>query len=300
MTPGGWTRYSWILMVVLVAACAPAPSGPNPTLSIQTGVDASGWVSVPAGQFLLGPHNTQATTDAYQIMATDVTNAQYAAYLNWALAAGKISLAEKEVMGYYPGDLFHGRRHEIKIEAGNYMHVTLGSPGLRVTFDGKTFGVQSGYENHPMAMVTWFGAKAYCDFNNWRLPSEAEWEKAARGSDGRAFPWGNEIAPNQANYYDSNDPTETTFGKQGDTTPVGFYNGKTYSGYTTAAAASPYGAYDMAGNVWQWTADIYQGVHYRYLRGGSKDTYAYNLRAWTRNSAAPEYASPDVGFRCAR
>ncbi len=295
----GMRKYM-IVVFVLVAACAPAQPGANPTLSIQTGVDPSTWVNVPAGQFLMGPHNEPATTSAYQMMTTDVTNSQYAAYLNQALAAGKISLADKQVMGYYPGDVFHAHRHEVKIDARNYPQITLDNPDLRVTFDGKTFGVQPGYEKHPMVMVTWFGAKAYCDFNGWHLPKEIEWEKAARGDDGRAYPWGNDIAPNQANYYASGDPTETTMGKQGGTTPVGYYNGKTRNGYTTAPATSPYGAYDMAGNVWQWTADVYEGVHYRYLRGGSKDTYAYNLRAWTRNSAAPDYASPDVGFRCAR
>ncbi len=289
-----------MLLVVLIAACAPAQHGTNPTLSAQTGVDVSAWVSVPAGEFLMGAHNEQATTGAYQIMATDVTNAQYAEYLNQALAAGKIRVANNQVMGYYPGDVFHGHRHEMKIDAGDYPHLTVNNPDLRLSFDGRIFAVKPGYENHPMVMVTWFGAKAYCDFKGWRLPKEAEWEKAARGGDGRAYPWGNDIAPNQANFYDSNDPTEAAFGKQGDTTPVGFYNGKTYNGYATISSTGPYGAYDMAGNVWQWTADIYEGVHYRYLRGGSKDTYAYNLRAWTRNNAAPDYASPDVGFRCVR
>jgi formylglycine-generating enzyme required for sulfatase activity len=56
----------------------------------------------------------------------------------------------------------------------------------------------------------------------------------------------------------------------------------------------------MAGNVWQWTGDVYEDQHYRYMRGGSKDTYGYNLRVWTRNSAGPEYYSPAIGFRCAR
>ena len=150
-----------------------------------------------------------------------------------------------------------------------------------------------------MVLVTWFGAKAYCEFYGWRLPTENEWEKAGRGSDGRPFPWGDEIALNNANYYSSHDLFEKLSGSYS-TTPVGYYNGRTYDGYETLDSPSPCGAYDMAGNVWQWTADVYESTHYRYLRGGSKADYAYNLRVWMRNSAGPDYASPNVGFRCVR
>ena len=154
-------------------------------------------------------------------------------------------------------------------------------------------------ENHPVTMVTWFGARAYCEYYGWRLPLEDEWEKAARGVDGRPYPWGDEIHRQNANYYSSRDPYEAQ-SKLGTTTPVGFYNGKTYQGYQTIDSANPYGLYDMAGNVWQWTGDDHPDQHYRYLRGGSFQTYEYNLRAWTRNSAGPDYYSPGVGFRCAR
>jgi formylglycine-generating enzyme required for sulfatase activity len=81
---------------------------------------------------------------------------------------------------------------------------------------------------------------------------------------------------------------------------VGFYDGRVYNGYRTQDALSPYGLYDMAGNVWQWVSDITEGTHDRYLLGGSKDNYGYNLRVWTRNSARPDDYSPSVGFRCAR
>jgi formylglycine-generating enzyme required for sulfatase activity len=289
-----------LLATLLIVACS-ARQSPAAPLLFDTGVNPDTWVTVPAGEFLFGQHNQHVNIPyAYEIMVTDVTNAQYATYLNKALADGKVKIAGNQVVGYYPGDRFTGKRHEKEIRAGDYLHVPIGDPDLRLAYDGKSFSVKSGYENHPVVAITWFGAKAYCEYFGWQLPTEIEWEKAARGTDGRAYPWGNDIALNQANFYASRDPFETGRGAQGDTTPVGFYNGKAYNGYQTLDAPSPYGAYDMAGNVWQWTADVYEGLHYRYMRGGSKGNYEYNLRVWSRNSAEPDYYGPSTGFRCVR
>ena len=289
-----------VLSAILLTGCA-APVATAALAKVETGVDVAAWAKVPAGEFVLGQHEDKGMVDKpYEIMVTDATNAQYARYLNEALTQGTVKIQGDQIIGYYPGDPFHGHKHEKEIKADDWLHVPLKDPSLRLTFDGKTFGVRPGYENHPMTLVTWFGAKAYCDFNGWRLPSEVEWEKAARGTDNRPFPWGHEIELNSANLYASRDPFELLAGKQGDTTPVGFYNGKTYDGYQTTDSRSPYGLYDMAGNVWQWTADLQEGIHDRWLRGGSKDNYGYNLCIWEHNSARPDYASPSVGFRCAR
>jgi formylglycine-generating enzyme required for sulfatase activity len=286
-------------IALLGTSCTTEPhslSGP-----VNTAIDPNAWALVPAGEFLMGMHNEPTPLDyAYEIMVTDVTNAQYAAYLNAALAEGTVRIVNDQVVGYYAGDEFHGGRHEVPIEAGDWLHVPLSEPELRLAFDGTTFTAIPGYENHPMVMVTWFGARAYCEFYGWRLPTEAEWEKAARGVDGRAYPWGGDIATNNANFYKSRDPFESANGGRGDTTPVGFYNGLNYEGYQTLDSASPYGLYDMAGNVWQWVGDIYAGTHDRTMRGGSLGDYGYNLRVWTRNSAGPDFFSPTVGFRCAR
>jgi formylglycine-generating enzyme required for sulfatase activity len=153
-----------------------------------------------------------------------------------------------------------------------------------------------------MTMVTWFGAWGYCQYYDYRLPTEVEWEKAARGDDERAFPWGEEILRENANFYSSRDLFEnmSSFGSR--TSPVGFYNGRTYNGYVTIDSKSPYGLYDMAGNVWQWVGDVQpqEGFSDRFMHGGSKDTYDMDLRIWVRNSAPPIYFSPGVGFRCAR
>lgn len=292
-----------ILLALILAACA-AVDGATvlnaPLPAFDTGVDANAWASIPAGEFFYGQHEEVASTDAYEIMITDVTTAQYAAFLNAALAADHVKIDGDRVVGHYPGDEFRWVKHEERIDAGDWIFVPLNDPSQRVRFDGATFTVQPGYENHPMTMVSWFGAWGYCSYYGNRLPTEMEWEKAARGTDTRPFPWGDDIKRTNANFYASRDPYEdmSSFGSR--TTPVGFYGGKTYDGYVTLNSASPYGLYDMAGNVWQWTGNVYEGMHYRFMRGGSKDTYEMDLRIWVRNNATPTYVSPGVGFRCAR
>ena len=290
-----------ILSAALLGSCAPVDlEAAIPTF--DPGVDPDAWAAIPAGEFLSGQHNDPVTLDYdYEIMVTDVTVAQYVAFLNAALADGDLKVDGDQVAGFYPGDKFHTAKHEIEIPPANYIWVPLNDPASRFTFDGARFSAKPGYENHPMTNVSWFGAWGYCGYYDYRLPIELEWEKAARGSDdGRPFPWGEEFARNNANFYASRDPFEdmSSFGSR--TSPVGFFNGQSYNGYQTLDSASPYGLYDMAGNVWQWTGDVIEGMHYRFLRGGSKDTYDMDLRIWVRNNATPTYFSPGVGFRCVR
>ncbi|MFM8320508.1 MAG: formylglycine-generating enzyme family protein [Chloroflexota bacterium] len=300
MKPAVLLLRRWALgLALLLTGCAAVDL--NAEMPVyETGVDPAAWAQVPAGEFLSGPHAEARSTAAYEIMVTPVTVRQYADFLNAALPAGKVRAAGAAVLGNYPGDAFHAVKHEERIAAGDWLFLPLDDPSQRLRFDGQTFTVQPGYENHPMTLVSWFGAWGYCGFYGWRLPSELEWEKAGRGTDARPFPWGEQMRREQANFYASRDPFEdmAAFGSR--TSPVGFYNGRNYTGYQTLAAVSPYGLYDMVGNVWQWTGDIYEGMHYRFLRGGSKDTYEMDLRLWVRNNATPVYASPGVGFRCAR
>ena len=289
------------MTLIFLTSCASVDlNAPVPVYA--TGVDPNAWASIPAGNFLSGQEAKPSTIDYdFQMMVTDVTVTQYIAFLNAALADRTLKLDGAKIVGTYPGDEFRGYKHEIKIEAGDYIYVPLDDPASRFTFNGSSFSVMPGWEDHPMTDVSWFGAWGFCGYYKYRLPTELEWEKAARGSqDDRPFPWGEEILRNNANYYTSRDPFEDmrSFGSR--TTPVGLYNGRTYDNYQTLDSASPYGLYDMAGNVWQWVGDITPNFSDRFMHGGSKGTYNMDLRIWVRNSAPPMYYSPSVGFRCVR
>jgi formylglycine-generating enzyme required for sulfatase activity len=150
-----------------------------------------------------------------------------------------------------------------------------------------------GKETHPAVMVSWDDANAYARWADKRLPSEAEWEKAARGTDGRKYSWGNRWDPARLNSLEKGPHT---------TTPVGQY----------LDGASPYGVLDCLGNVWEWTSDTYKpyaqslhrsdkfGEKYRVFRGGSWNNYQYNNRCSNRHREEPNYVCMSHGFRCSR
>lgn len=254
---------------------------------------------IPAGQAILGAGDSPfaeerpaftASLPAYYLGETEVTNAQYAKFLG----AHKPSGTELDSW--------------IDLEAG-----CGGYCDGRIDKNGETYTVESGWENHPVVCVSWYGAKAYCDWAGLRLPSELEWEKGARGADGREYPWGGSgyrdgwdqgRCRNTYNGYDLGVSTCEVFDYDG--TKTGQKDGR-----------SPWGLCNMAGNVFEWTADWFDDDVYsqyaagdltppaggtdRVVRGGGwihcSESY---YRCAYRGPNDPASRGYQVGFRCAR
>jgi len=279
---------SLCLGTVLLGACSQAPKAAptyTPGATRTRSIDGGAMIYVPAGDFLMGstdadkkaaddekPQHT-VYLEPFWIDRTEVTNAQYAQFL---IAAGGHT---RTCGGHQCVEMKEGEDADSHI----------------VQRDGR-YEAEAGFEDHPVIEVTWHGAQAYCQWAGARLPTEAEWEKAARGVDGRMYPWGNS-AP---------DCSKEQYGDcSGETVPVG----------SRLAGASPYGALDMAGNVWEWVSDWYDASYYRtaplrnplglpsgekrVFRGGSWGYLPQFTRTTDRARNLPIYAGPNVGFRCA-
>ncbi|MCB9476266.1 MAG: formylglycine-generating enzyme family protein [Deltaproteobacteria bacterium] len=261
--------------------------------------DYNDQVLIPAGNFWMGcePEDDECDSNesprhevylsAYYIDVYEVTNERYAAFLN---ANGN------ECDGYECAD-----------EDSLY---------IRVHESGGVWSADTGYEDHPMVDVSWYGARSFCEWTGGRLPTEAEWEKAAKGAgEHYIYPWGDTWIANAANYSYSGDPWDDEVWPK--TTPVGYFDGSDHGGtYQTADGRSPYGLHDMAGNVWEWVNDWYDYDYYddspsvdptgpatgssRVLRGGSWDDDPGDVRASLRSRLSPTNRRSNLGFRCSR
>ena len=237
------------------------------------GSDADGPDEAPAHRLWLGP---------FWIDRDKVTNREFAAFLDVR------GLRSPEGEDYFDWDDADARIH--RLAAGE-------SGGTRRPGERTRWVADSGYETHPAVEVSWFGARDYCLWVGKRLPTEAEWEKAARGDDGRRYPWGNAPpTPDRARYGRSYNSTEPGGGRP--------------------AGTSPLGVQDLVGNLREWTSSQYRPYPYRaddgreggaptatrVVRGASHDDGPEALRVTLRRHY--EYRGVRrghhfVGFRCA-
>lgn len=299
------SRYQFRISAVNIDGEDPADQGQaSPLSNAVVLTPLSQLVSIPAGAFVMsdtppswpagdpwggGDHpGNPVLVDAFRIETTEVTNRQYRAFLYEALSVGDLAIGATG-----------------NVEAGGHVLLNVNSSKIHYLEASDSFEIAGGFEDHPVVGVTWYGTAAYAAHVGRRLPTEAEWEKAARGVDtstgtypgteigyGSKYPWGNEPVTNdRANY-----------GDQGGTLPVVSL---------ADGAAVHWGSpiYHLAGNVWEWCDDwlgVYTAPHappetgtLKVLRGGSWFDDASRLRNGARFSATPEVGTPYGGFRCA-
>ena len=271
---------------------------------------------VPAGGFLMGqdggaegsgPSRHVNIPWSYWFSKYEITVAQYVDFLNAALVAERVyrdgTTAVRAEPGQYPGVL-----------SGTLL--TLLGDSYDVRWNVNNFEIVTGQSNRPVR-VTWYGALAFAKHYGYDLPTDAEWEKAARGPDHEdegehyVYPWGDTISAGNANYSASGDPFGTT-------TPVGYYDGNQIPFGPDMASA--YGTYDIAGNVEEWCRSVITSVEAypqteslsnsvntlsgsgsRVLRGGSHDRSASALKCYLRASTSSlDTYENERGFRVTR
>jgi formylglycine-generating enzyme required for sulfatase activity len=236
-------------------------------------------VLIPAGDFIMGsdtgdPNESPSHVvhlDTFYIDRTEVTNTEYRACVQEKMCQPPLSLSSRTRQKYY-GD--------------------------------------KRFDNYPVVNVDWGMAKAYCEWRGARLPTEAEWEKAARGENGFTYPWGDAFSCSKGNF-DDEQKIDDYFVPGGpdcdgfpDTAPVGSY----------PAGASPYGVLDMSGNVWEWVNSMANPYPYnendgrespgsssmRSIKGGAFTANDYYSRSSNRRQDSPVASNDNTGIRCAR
>lgn len=263
-------------------------------------------VKIPAGRYLIGSEQGNASArpahhvmlESFYIDIHEVTNSQFAEYLNTlnVKAAGKVPAGElrpADVEGPDADRLWGGA------SGNDRAFIEMDDIDARIGIDNGRLVPEPGYEAHPAPESTWRGARAYCAWRGMRLPTEVEWEAAARGGEGRRYPWG-----------DAPPTTErAVYGRgRGRTDPVGAH----------PAGATPDGVHDLSGNLTEWTSSLFKPYPYaardgredpqaageRVTRGGDHvfDVAPERLTAYFRDgfSRDPRRGHRHIGFRCAR
>jgi len=242
------------------------------------------WVTIPAGSFLMGAQKKNRSEPNYDPEAQERESPVHEVELK-AYQLGRYPVTVEDYQRFMEDD---GYQNERWWKAGGFGQRS--EPGR--------WEEQSEHPNRPVVGVSWYEAAAYCAWAGVRLPTEAEWERAARGTEGWEYPWGHEPPdPSRANYRET---------KVGRPSPVGLF----------PLGATPEGIQDLAGNVWEWIADWYAPDYYgksprenpqgprrgegRVVRGGCWFVGSRVLRAAYRYWDVPEDRYDVQSFRCAR
>lgn len=294
----------FVLIGLLLAACAASPTAPlaavstiasqaTPTHSLTAGEErVSGgapMLFVPAGEFTMGATDEQFKNAIAQLKSkcptcrTEFTNAESPPH---PVFLDDFWIDKYEVTNAH---------YKKCVDMGRCQPPNPTSSETHAAYYGN-----AQYDNYPVIYISWNDAKTFCDWVGKRLPTDAEWEKAARGpitgsGAGREYPWGGEFDQTRVN----------SDHVLGDTTPVGKY----------PQGASPFGVMDMGGNVWEWVADWYDANYYshsprddpqgpasgeyRVLRGGAWGSLTFTTRGSFRFGGTPDEREDYIGFRCA-
>ncbi len=220
-------------------------------------------VKVEAGTFIhgFGDHQEELFLDTFYISRLSITNSQFAIFLNHVGNRTEESVPWLNLEGISPCDK------------------------CRIYLDGKEFKVEEGYEDHPVTYVNYYGADAFCHWADGELPTEEQWEKAVRGTDGRSYPWGNE-PPN---------PEFANFSENGwlrDVPPIEVYK--------RPKGRSPFGLIQGIGNVWHWTRSYYSDRNSQAVRGGSFLDFRIGHRTVYRFVVQPNGPDFSQGFLFAK
>ena len=253
-------------------------------------------VDIPSGSLLVGSNQGEpeeqpvhrVVLSAFSIDRYETTNAEFAEFV---ATTGYITDAERSGVGWD----WDGKWSEVRRADWRHPH-------------GPRSSIQ-GLDRHPVVQVSWNDARAYCRWRGKRLPTEAEWERTARGDGERSYPWGNELPRNGTHYRASYGSDQCCRANEGDgylfTAPVGNF----------PMGRSPLGVEDLAGNVWEWVEDTFDGKFYRtspstnpvnnskgkrkVIRGGGWGNDPVGLRSTLRHANPPDIGLSMVGFRCA-